>query len=436
MTDVATELTHGGIVAASEVVAEVTGFVGPFRQGFHHAAQVEQTVVRGFHHVVAEVFGEGVGVVVTTFAAEPQTRVVRDGCYRQAVERGAFFELTLGVGIVSVAPTDRPFVVVVHTGEDAGLADVVFGLGDVVETRIVHDGRGVTVLFHPRFVAQILNRRGAARAHVVAQTERVADFVRGDEANELAHEGFVKFRLAGARIEGTYLRLIPIMEQFHHVVIPTNVAFDDFARARIVHIGAVGVGNGRGEVANHRETSVFEAHRRVVLRPFTRLDGVFETGLLKGFLPVLNSENKVLAPLFGCGGIDVVDDGFLGLDEFAATIFVHVFGAGLEAPTRNDLAGLHTLLVVGIFYERFGEIAHARIESAPAHRHARQEYERSVELQRHVSRFCAGGQGGAGFRKEGFDGGHLGVDGEGAEGVHIRELGFEIPEVEARFVAG
>ena len=95
----------------------------------------------------------------------------------------------------------------------------------------------------------------------MAQTERVADFVRGDEANELAHEGFVKFRLAGARIEGTYLRLIPIVEQFHDVVIPTDVAFDDFARARIVHIGAVGVGNGRGEIANHRETGIFEAHR-------------------------------------------------------------------------------------------------------------------------------------------------------------------------------
>ena len=53
-----------------------------------------------------------------------------------------------------------------------------------------------------------------------------------------------------------------------------------------------------------------------------------------------------------------------------------------------------------------------------------------------MSRLFAGGQGGAGFGKEGFDGGHLGVDGEGAEGVHIRELGFEIPEVEARFVAG
>ena len=261
VTDVAAELTHGGIVAASEVVAEITGFVRPFRQGFHHAAQVEQTVVGGFHHVVAEVFGEGVGVVVTTFAAEPQTRVVRDGCYRQAVEGGAFFELILGVGIISVAPTDRPFVVVVHTGEDAGLADVVFGLGDVVETRIVHDGRGVTVLLHPRFVAQFLDGSGAAGAHVVAQTERVADFVRGDEANEFAHEGFVKFRLAGARIQGAYLRLIPIVEQFHDVVIPTDVAFDDFARARIVHIGAVGIGNGRGEIANHRETGIFEAHR-------------------------------------------------------------------------------------------------------------------------------------------------------------------------------
>ena len=207
------------------------------------------------------------------------------------------------------------------------------------------------MLFHPRFVAQFFDRRGAAGAHVVAKAEGVADFVRRDEANELSHEFFVKFRLASARIEGADLRLVPVVQQFHHIVIPTDVAFDDLTRTRVVHIGAVGVGDGRGEVANHRETRVLEAHRRVVLRPFARLDGVFETRLLEGFLPILHPENEILAPLLRRGGIDVVNDGFLGFNQFAAAIFVHVFGAGLQAPARNHLPRLHTLLVVGIFHE-------------------------------------------------------------------------------------
>ena len=241
---VAAILTHGGFVAAHEVIAQVTRLVGPFGERFHHAAQIEQTVVGGFHHVVAEVFGQGVGVVVATLAAEPQTRVVRDRGHREAVEHVALFAFILRVGIVSVAPTDGPFVVIVHAREDTGFADVVFGLRHVVETCIVHDRRGVTVLFHPRFVAQFFYRRGAAGAHVVAKAEGVADFVRRDEANELSHEFFVKFRLASARIEGADLRLVPVVQQFHHVVIPTDVAFDDLTRTRVVHIGAVGVGDG------------------------------------------------------------------------------------------------------------------------------------------------------------------------------------------------
>ena len=92
--------------------------------------------------------------------------------------------------------------------------------------------------------------------------------------------------------------------------------------------------------------------------------------------------------------------------------------------------------MVGIFHERLGEITHARIESAAPHRHARQEYERGVEFQCHHSRFCTGGQRVAGLRQEGFHRRHLGVDGKGAEGVHIGELGFEIAEAETRFAVG
>ena len=72
--------------------------------------------------------------------------------------------------------------------------------------------------------------------------EGVAHFVGGDETDQVAHQLLVKFNLAGARIHGAGLDLVPVVDQGHHVVVPADMAFQDFAGTRVMDVRTVGVG--------------------------------------------------------------------------------------------------------------------------------------------------------------------------------------------------
>ena len=99
---------------------------------------------------------------------------------------------------ILVAPFDGPFIVIVHTGKQSALADIVFGLGHIVKSRIVHDGCRVAMFLYPCLVAQLFNRRCIACAHVVAQSEGVTNLVRRDETYQFAHQPVVEVHRAGA----------------------------------------------------------------------------------------------------------------------------------------------------------------------------------------------------------------------------------------------
>ena len=97
-----------------------------------------------------------------------------------------------------VAPFDGPFIVIVHTGKQSALADIVFGLGHIVKSGVVHDGCRVAMFLYPCLVAQLFNGRCIARTHVVAQSEGVPNLVRGDKTYQLAHQSLVEVHRAGA----------------------------------------------------------------------------------------------------------------------------------------------------------------------------------------------------------------------------------------------
>ena len=71
----------------------------------------------------------------------------------------------------------------------------------------------MSVGLNPGLVAQTVYGDGRGRAEVVTQSERVAYLVRGDEADELAHEFVVVVHLPGSFIECRGLDEVPVVEQ-------------------------------------------------------------------------------------------------------------------------------------------------------------------------------------------------------------------------------
>ena len=208
-------------------------------------------------------------------------------------------------------------------------------------------------------------------------------------------------------------------------MVPADVALEDFARAGVADVGAIGVLDGRSQIADYAVARILHRHGGVALGPLLGADGVLPTGLFKGFLPVVDTLNEVGAPALGRGRINIVDDGLLGLDEFARSHLAPVLVAlGLQAPAADELLALDALLVVGILREGVGEIAHTRVEIAAQHGHIGQEDEAHVEAEGHTS-----GRGGRGVgrtaRNEGFDHLHLHVAREALDVLNIRKAAVD-----------
>ena len=206
-------------------------------------------------------------------------------------------------------------------------------------------------------------------------------------------------------------------------MVPADVALDDFAGTGVVHLWSVGVFDGRGQVADAGIACILHRHGAVVLGPFPSDDGIFESGVFEGFLPVVDTLNEVFAPLFRGSGVYVVDDGLLRLNEFAG---FPAFQVGtvfwLQAPACDEAVLLHFLLIVREDVIAVGEIAHARIEQTAGHRIFGQQDKGEVHLQRHLSG-VVGGHAVARCGVPGLGHAHLGVGGKGPDAFYIGQVG-------------
>ena len=211
------------------------------------------------------------------------------------------------------------------------------------------------------------------------------------------------------------------MEERHHVVVPTDVAFQNLACAGVVNVRSVGVFYVRGQVAYARVARILHGHIGTVRWPFLAHNGILEACLFESLLPVVDTLDEVFAPLHGCGGVDIVDDGLLWFDEFAV---FPAFQVGLilrfQSPAADEALGVGALLVVAKVCEAVGEVAHARVEEAARHGVIGQADKGYVQAAGHLahSRCCLAGIGCSGPR---LCQAHLGVGGKGADVFDIGE---------------
>ena len=70
------------------------------------------------------------------------------------------------------------------------------------------------------------------------EAERVADLVRHDVLNQLAHQVVGQRQRLRARVERTDLHEVPVAGQVHDVVVELDVRLENLAAARIVDVRA------------------------------------------------------------------------------------------------------------------------------------------------------------------------------------------------------
>ncbi len=231
-----------GTKDCTQILILTVGLCRPLFDVLHHALQILQTVFVGFHLIVAQVLGLTAGVLGTSFVtAPPQTAVafqhLRHFCPQGLLLLGGVLELRT----VLITPLDGPLVVVVDTGEETFLTDLVLRLGHVVETGIVHDARRVTVFLYPGLVAQFLHRCGLRGNHIMAQTEGVAYLMTADKADQLSHQLVGEIHRLCFLVERAALCHIPFLHQVHHIVIPADMGLDDLTAAGVDDAWSVGI---------------------------------------------------------------------------------------------------------------------------------------------------------------------------------------------------
>ena len=278
----------------------------------------------------------------------------------------------------------------------------------------------------------------------MAQAQGVAHLVGRDKADEVSHEVVAVLEGAGAGVDGGSLDLVPVVDQGHHIVIPADVAFQDFTAAGVVHIGAIGIGNGGSQVADDGETGVLQAHPQLlgILRPFLGMDGVLPSGLLEGLLPVVHTGDEVLAPLLGRSGVNVVNNGLDGFHQLSPLLLLNVFGTGFQAPAGDEADAFHALLVVGEHAVSIGEETYAGVKITLLHGRLREKNHGGVQDHGHGTGLTACGQGcgagGAGTCAGTAGGlviavslgnGDLRIDGIGADALDEAGISLETTQV-------
>ena len=154
---------------------------------------------------------------------------------------GNQLQLGLLIGVtckLSVAPFRGKVIIRADARKQARL---IAGLGDIVETRVVHDGRRGAVVLDPISIAQLLDGIARRGLHIVREAERMPHFVRDNKPNQLTDEIIRHGQTLCAFIDRRRLHEIPVAHELLYIVIHANVRFENLAGARIAHMRAEGV---------------------------------------------------------------------------------------------------------------------------------------------------------------------------------------------------
>ena len=326
---------EGGFLAAVVVVLD------PITEVAMDGGEVLLAVFGGLDGVVAEIFGHDGGIDDARLHGHEAEVGILHGLVGHGFDGLRFVvELTGILGVAAVVPVDGEVVVLTEFGRREAHA-LVAGLGYVVVARIVHDGGRSAVLAGEGGVAERIGGEGGRGGHVVFETEGVTYFVGHGISERFLENGGGQGVGANGGIDVGGLHEAPFIEEVFNVVVDDDRGVDDLAGGGVYPRGTHGILFGIGDVANAGVGEVVGIKLRIFLcgGEIAHLYDVLETNFLESLVPTEHAFADGLLPGDGEVGIDVEDDGLLGLNEAAGGIVRQLLG--LETPTVGniDVAG-------------------------------------------------------------------------------------------------
>src|SRR5574343_656261 len=127
----------------------------------------------------------------------------------------------------------------------------------------------------------------------------------------------------------------------------------------------------RSKVTHYRETGIFHAHGSVVFWPFFTNNGIFETSFFKCSLPVVDTCNQVRTPLLRGSRVNVIDNLFLGFNQFTSSPFFPFAIFWLQSPANSKAYVFYFLLRITVSDKIICKEAYTLVSHSALHWHFR-----------------------------------------------------------------
>ena len=367
---------------------------GPCHEFRNHALQVRERIGRRGDGIVTEILGLRTRVDAHELLRQVAIREHPGRLAQHPLQHRALGRRRCSRAQHAVAPLDHEVVERSEAPDEVLWCQPVARLCDVVLSRVIHDRAGHTVLRREAARTQRIGRERCRRDHVVRQAERVPHFVRDHLRHRLTHHLLGNLERAYRRIRRTRLDHQPVAVRPHVVVVPRDVALDDFTRTRVGRARAHGVAYRRCSPPHDRVPDVLRVPVRILgLRwCILGLHGIPEAGTLEHCRPRVHAGAHVRTPLGRRGRIQVVHDRLHRLHQFTACVGRRILR--LQAPAANERLGRGLLLVQSVVDAIDAEEADAIVRDARTHRHLRQQHQRLPHRERdrrgvNIGRRCA-----------------------------------------------
>ena len=340
----------------------------PLAQMSDDVLEVLQPEGAGSYGVIRQVFlnRRGVVAVVADLLHAIAVLGISSMLLDKLIEIASFLDgIALAVGEVAVGPVDG--ILIVRTdGGRVKAHSTVFGLGNIVEARIVHDRGRRTVHGREGGRAERVDRVCSRCSHVVHEAEGVADLVCDDVLERLGHQRIGELHRSDEGVDLSRLDEAPVVVQLRDITPDEYRGIDDLTRTGVSPAGPHSVLGSDGHVANTVVLEVVGVEVGVIRGEVTHLDSVLEANSLESLIPAQRTLLHRSLPHCGEGILYVEDDRLLGANELTSLVGSDI--RGLEAPALSEAHGLDLLGlgVVGIL--RDVEDTDTRISQTGRHR--------------------------------------------------------------------
>ena len=145
------------------------------------------------------------------------------------------------------------------------------------------------------------------------------------------------------------------------------MSFQNFSCTRVVDVRTTCIRDIWRLVDDGWVTCIFQAPWRIISRSFQCINGILESSLFEGNLPVVYSLYQIRNPFLGSCRIDVNGNWLFRFYKLSTQIGCFVLR--LQTPSRNKFLVFDTLWVAVEIGITNGEVAYTRIEQSGFHRY-------------------------------------------------------------------